>query len=88
MKKILSILILVMLLITSCVNPHKVIGDDYVVKKVELCPSRYDTKYHIIARPTNKNAGYGTFRGNIMDYYTNTFYSVGDTIVLVNSKIE
>lgn len=89
MKKIFTILSLVVLFIfiSSCVSPRRVIGDEYVVMSVEIQNSRvYKTQYHIKAASVNKKANANTFDGNKMTYYTNTFYSVGDTIKLYNSS--
>lgn len=89
MKKIFTILSLVILLIftSSCVSPRRVIGDEYVVTSVKIWNSQgYKTQYCIKATPVNKNANANTFNGNKMAYYTNTFYSVGDTIKLYNSS--
>ena len=88
MKKIFIILSIVILLIftSSCVSPHRIIGDEYVVISVELYNSKaYETQYYIESVPVNKNANAYTWKGNKMTYYTNTFYSVGDTIKLYNS---
>lgn len=87
MKKIFTILSLVILFIftSSCVSPRRVIGDEYVVTSVEIRNSqKYKTQYYIKAAPVNKNADANTFDGNRMTYYTNTLYSVGDTIKLYN----
>lgn len=89
MKKIFIILSLVILLIftSSCVSPRRVVGDEYVVTSVEIRNSQeYETQYYIKAVSVNKSANAYTFYGNKMTYYTNTFYSVGDTIKLYNSS--
>jgi len=90
MKKILGIL-LFLLLLTGCSDfkAHNVVGDEYIVKGVkEYRIGEYGTQYKIHAVSVNKNAGSHTFNGNWIDYYTNSFYSVGDTIKLTNSKMK
>jgi len=85
MKKILFILSLVLLILTSCTNPHRVVGDEYIVRKVEYFPNNpYKLTYKIKAVPVYPKANSNTFDGNKMIYYTDTFYSVGDTIKLIN----
>lgn len=87
MKKIFTILLLVILLIftSSCVSSKRVVGDEYVVTSVKIWNNgAYETQYYIEAVPVNKNANAYTVNGNKMTYYTNTFYSVGDTIKLYN----
>ena len=85
MKKIL-ILLAVVVSLASCINPHLVVGDEYVVVSVEKKEDHtYGTKYYVTARPVNEGADAGTFNGNVMKYYTNTFYSVGDIIKLSNT---
>lgn len=87
MKKILFILSLVLLLLTSCTNPHRVVGDEYIVRKVEYFPSNpYRLTYKIMAVPVHPKANRGTFDGNKMRYYTDAFYSVGDTIKISNLR--
>ena len=89
MKKIFTILLLVILLIftSSCVNPRRIVGDEYVVTSVRVWNSKiYGTFYYVEAISVNKNAGACTFNGNKIAYYTNTLYSVGDTIKLYNSS--
>ena len=88
MKKVFTILLLVILLIftSSCVSPRRVVGDEYIVESVKKLYSHYETLYYIEASPVNEEADAFTFNGNKMKYYTNTFYSVGDTIKLYNSS--
>ena len=86
MKKIFTILLLI-IFINSCVSPQRIIGDEYIVTSVKIWNYQtYETQYYIEAVPVNKNADAFTFNGNKMTYYTNTFYSVGDTIKLYNSS--
>ena len=86
MKKIFIALVLAMS-IASCTNPNLVIGDEYVVVSVQIKPYKtYGTVYYVTARPLNKGADALTFNGNVMKYYTNTFYSVGDTIKISNKN--
>lgn len=87
MKKIFTILLLVILLIftSSCADSKRIVGDKYVVTSVRVWDSKiYGTLYYVEATSVNKNANAYTFKGNKMKYYTNTFYSVGDTIKLYN----
>ena len=88
MEKIFTILSLVILLIftSSCVSSQRIIGDEYVIMSVKIWNSTYETQYYIEAVPVNKHADAHTFDGNRIIYYTNTFYSVGDTIKLYNSS--
>ena len=89
MKKIFTILLFVILLIftSSCVSPRRIIGDEYIVTSVKIWNYQtYETQYYIEAVPVNKNANAFTPTGNKMIYYTNTSYSVGDTIKLYNSS--
>lgn len=89
MKKILCILLFMILILISC-NPrgHYIVDDEYTVIKVEYYPNNpYNLKYKIIAMPINKTPNTFTFFGNRMKYYyTNTFYSIEDTIRLINTK--
>lgn len=89
MKKLFTILLLIILLVftSSCVSSQRIIGDEYVVTSVKIWNYQtYETQYYIEAVPVNKNANAFTIDGNKMTYYTNTFYSVGDTIKLYNSS--
>ena len=87
MKKFFILLPIVLLIGTgsSCVSGRRVVGDEYIVVSVKRQSHyAYQTKYYIEAIPVNKNAQANTLNGNRMHYYTNTFYSVGDTIKLSN----
>ena len=91
MKKIFTILLLVILLIftSSCSSAisRRIIGDEYIVTSVRVWNAKiYGTFYYVEATSVNENANAYTFKGNKMTYYTNTFYSVGDTIKLYNSS--
>lgn len=89
MKKLFTILLFIIsiALASSCVNSRRVVGDEYVVTSVKIWNYQtYETRYYIEAVPVNENAGAFTYNGNKMTYYTNTFYSVGDTIKLYNSS--
>jgi hypothetical protein len=85
MKKFVSALI-VCLCCISCSDNYPIIGDYYIVESVEVFKSAYSTKYKIIAKPLND----GTTGKSILKYdnsrvyYTNSFYSVNDTIKLIN----
>lgn len=87
MKKIFAAFVLTICL-ASCVSPHRVIGDEYVVTSVrKMSFKTYGTNYYVIAKPlNNKGADAFTFNGNVMKYYTNTFYSVGDIIKVSNKN--
>ena len=87
MKKFFTFLLIVLLIGTasSCVSGRRIVGDEYIVVSVKSQSQyTYQTKYYIEAVPVNKKAHGYTFFGNRMHYYTNTFYSVGDTIKLSN----
>lgn len=87
MKKFFTFLLIVLLIgaASSCVSSRRVVGDEYIVVSVKKHSHyTYQTQYYIEAVPVNKKAQANTFNGNRMHYYTNTFYSVGDTIKLSN----
>ena len=87
MKKFFTFLLIVLLIGTasSCVSSRRIVGDEYIVVSVKRQSHyAYQTKYYIEAIPVNKKAQAHTLNGNRMHYYTNTFYSVGDTIKLSN----
>ena len=89
MKKIFTIILLVILLIftSSCVSSRRIVGDEYVVTSVKIWNYQiYETLYYVEAASVNENANTYTFNGNKITYYTNTLYSVGDTIKLYNSS--
>lgn len=82
MKKII-LLILALCLMASCMNPHMIIGDEMVVTSVKQLPNGvYETKYVVEVSSLNENSQYCTFNGNHLRYYTNTLYSVGDTLTI------
>lgn len=86
MKKIFIALVLAMS-IASCTNPNLVIGDEYIVVSVQKSISDvYCTQYYVTAKSVNEWANAYTFNGNVMKYYTNTLYSVGDTIKISNKN--
>ena len=86
MKKFLLILT-VLFLLCGCVSPHRIVGEEYVVTRVEVWNyEAYGTKYFVKAKCVNPNSVYLTVDGNYVNYYTNTFYSVGDTIKITNNS--
>lgn len=83
MKKFVSALI-VCLCCISCRDNYPIIGDYYIVESVEVFKSSYSTKYKIIAKPLTNSKTILDDNTYKRVYYTNSFYSVNDTIKLIN----
>lgn len=82
MKKLFIILCLIFLSV-SCSNPNIIVGDDMVVTYVGRVPEQsYQTLYKVQVRSLNKGAGSMTLNGQYLYYYTNTLYTVGDTLII------
>ena len=87
MKKfVFALILIVCLCCISCRDDFPIVGDYYVVESVELCKkSSFSTKYRIIAKSLSNDVdSKDLWSGGRVVYYTNTFYSIHDTIKLIN----